>query len=771
MQIIGVIFNVFFLFILLMMMGFGFLFGMWRKLRSLGGLLLGVLLLIIFINPIANKLVSINLPGVNDTITNIVIEAVSSEMANGAVISGDGELALLCNSIALSVAKIAVLFLGMLVVFAIIVPLNLIIVRIVAGRDKHEKTIGIRFAGLGIAAAEVLISFFLITLPIFGTTSLVMSYEDVLKQSEDTAEIIEIVEVIDNTIPNTITKIFGKKAPVSALGSLTKVKNKNGTINIFKEVTNAKPIVNIIIESESKYEGDFLAAAIDNKEELIEFIKETNILETFMPALLEILEADGSLEGIDINELKQIDFAADKVHIAEIISILLDFIEETELDFDNPELILANENLPTSLKGLGLSLKNTTFSDILLGFLQETLEDALSSMEGFEEITSVIDVNKIEKENLPNDLYQLGIIANTVYEMQNSGDDASLQIEGVKKLILAIFDFSLVKGNEEAIIDMLLEEADLKTYLKELGIEIKYNNIDWNIEKENLVNIIDAFIKVQNNIEDFDMNNFGEYLQDDAKKEIIVDFVNSLSKSALIGDEFIIEIIDTVVSNTDLNIDFSKFDYNKIESWEQEIEAILSLMNFISDGLDISNITKAELEEIILVATGEENKPCYVTSYLLGSIINNALQEILDEKGYSDFEKEHDLTDPVVLRGAANEIVTIIELSKKLNIEQDFEDMTIEDIKDICDDFASLDLENSTITTTVIQSVVNQSGVNITEEEILSADLEKEAEVLEDILTTIQANNGEIDIDEIIKKAEEEDAVIILAIIESFMKK
>ena len=36
----------------------------------------------------------------------------------------------------------------------------------------------------------------------------------------------------------------------------------------------------------------------------IEFIKNTNILETFMPAVLEILEANNSLEGIDIDEFK-----------------------------------------------------------------------------------------------------------------------------------------------------------------------------------------------------------------------------------------------------------------------------------------------------------------------------------------------------------------------------------------------------------------------------------------------------------------------------------
>ena len=114
MQIIGIIFNVFFLFILVLMMGFGFLFGMWRKLRSFGGLLLGVILLIILMNPIANGIVNTELPFIDKSITGLVVEVISQEVASGAVIAEDGELALLCSSIALSAAKIIVLFVGML---------------------------------------------------------------------------------------------------------------------------------------------------------------------------------------------------------------------------------------------------------------------------------------------------------------------------------------------------------------------------------------------------------------------------------------------------------------------------------------------------------------------------------------------------------------------------------------------------------------------------------------------------------------------------------
>ena len=293
------------------------------------------------------------------------------------------------------------------------------------------------------------------------------------------------------------------------------------SLNIYKEISNAKPIIKIALEAESKYEGDFLSAAIDNREELINFIKETNILETFMPAVLEILEASDSLEGVDIEELKKIDFSTDKAYIADMLSVLFDFIEETELDFENPEALLGNENLPTALKGFGEALKDTTFLDLLLGVLQNALDDALVSAEGLESLTEILDVTKIERENLSSDLYQLGVIANAIY---NSGilEEADLlsKPEELKKLINAVLDFSLVKGNEAEIIDTLLETANLKEALVELGVEINYENIDWNTEKVKLGNIIDAIADANKNIENFNFENVTQdVLSNDKNKE------------------------------------------------------------------------------------------------------------------------------------------------------------------------------------------------------------------------------------------------------------
>ncbi len=770
MQIIGIILNIFFIFILLLMMGFGFLFGMWRRLRSLGGLLIGVLLLIILINPIANGIVNMNLPFVGESITDLVIELVSNEMANGALIAENSELALLCNSIALSVAKIAVLFIGMLIVFAVIVPLNLIILRIVLGPDKHEKNIGIRFAGMGIATAEVLIGFFLVTLPIFGTTSLIMSYEDVLAQNNDTVEVIEVVETVDNAIPNKITKIFGKKAPVNALGSLTKAKNKNGTINIYKEISNAKPIIKIVLEAESKYEGDFLSAAIDNKEELINFIRETNILETFMPAILEILETNDSLEGVDIEELKKIDFSTDKAYIADMLSVLFDFIEETELDFKNPEALLGNENLPTALKGFGEALKDTTFLDLLLGVLQNALDDALASAEGLEALTEILDVTKIEKENLSSDLYQLGVIANSIYNVGILEENADLlsKPEELKKLINAVLDFSLVKGNEAEIIDTLLETANLKEALVELGIEINYENIDWNIEKVKLGNIIDAIAEANQNIENFNFENVGEYLSNDNERKYMINILNSLMDSSLIGNKFIVNIVTNLVNESDLGIDISKLDFNKVVSWENEITAIFELIDIVNSGeLDVTKLSEEELEKIVLTATGSKEEPTYITSFLLGTIINEELEVFLGQEEYANFIANHDLTNPDTLRSSVKDIITIIKISSVVEEIPSVEEWTEEEIKDFCDTVGSLDLKNGEVAATVIHGIVKEAGADVSLEEIVNADMEKEVEHLEEILTAIQSGTSEKEIEKLIEEAKK-DTTIIAAIIDKF---
>lgn len=773
MQIIGTILNIFFIVVLLLCMGIGFLSGMWKRLRSLVGLVIGILLLIILINPIAKGIVNMNIPGVGRTVTDIVMEELTSGMENGSVIPIDGEVALLCNSVALTLAKMAVLLIGTTLIFSIIVPITLIVARIIFGKDKHEKTLGIRFAGMGIAAVELLVGFFLITLPIFGTTSLIMRYEDVLKESDDTQEIIEVVEIIDNSVPGKIGKIFGPKAQINTLGAFTKTKNKNGTLNIYKEIYNAEPIVKVILEKDSKYEGDTLKAVIANKEEVIEFIKNTDILETFMPAVLEILEANESLDAEVITELKKIDLANDKTYLADILNVVLDFIEATELDLEDPTKILSNPALPNALKELGEALKETTFADLLLDLLQDTMDNALSeSQTDLSELLVVLDVTRIEKGNLPSDLYQIGVIANSIYNvgLLEENPDLLAKPEELKKLINAVLDISLVKGNEANIIDALLEMSGLKESLSELNVELNYTDINWEEEKVALGNIVDAIAAAHKNIPEFDFGKITEYIKNDKERGYIVKIISSLMESSLIGENFVTDFLFGEFNDVLPGVVLSEFDINKVQSWENELNAIFELVTLVEDGFDVENMTEAELQKIVLIAAGTKDEPCYLTSYILGSIINNALKETLSDNSYNEFIKNHDLTAPDDLRGSAKDIISIIALSKIVVEEPEFENWTDEEIKDLCDEVASLNIKDGTVTTTVLYEMINETGANVTKEEIINADLEKESAYLEDILKAIQTGKSDSEIEKIVEEVKE-NTTIISAIIDQIYEK
>ncbi len=773
MQIIGTILNIFFIVTLLICMGIGFLSGMWKRLRSLVGLVIGILLLIILINPIAKGIVNMNIPGVGRTVTDIIMEQLTSGMSNGSSIPFDGEVALMCNSVALTLAKMAILLIGTSIIFSVIVPLTLLVARIIFGKDEHEKTLGIRFAGLGIATAEFLIAFFLITLPIFGTTSLIMRYEDVLKESDDAQEIVEVVEIIDNSVPGSIGKIFGPKAQVNTLGAFTKTKNKNGTLNIYKEIYNAEPIVKVILEKDSKYNGDVLKAVIANKEDVIEFVKNTDILETFMPAVLEILEANGSLEKDVISELKKIDFVNDKAYLADILNIILDFIETTELDLENPTKILANPSLPNALKGLGEALKETTFMDLLLDLLQDTMDKALEeSQVDLSELLVVLDVTRIEKEKLSTDLYQIGIIANSIYNvgLLEGNPDLLAKPEELKKLINAVLDISLVKGNEANIIDALLEMSGLKESLAELNVEFNYTDINWEEEKVALGNIVDAIASAYQNIPEFDFNKITEYIKNDNEREYIVKIVSSLMESSLIGKNFVTDFLFGEFNDILPGVVLSEFDINKVQSWENELNAVFELVSVLEEGFDIEKMTEDELQKIILIASGTKENPCYLTSYILGSIINNALKEVLSDNSYNEFIKNHDLTNPSDLRRSTKDIVSIVALSKIVVEEPEFENWTDEEIKDLCDAVASLNTKDGTVTTTVLYEMINETGASVTKEEIINADLDKESAYLEDILKAIQTGKSNSEIEKIVEEAKE-NTTIISAIIDQLYEK
>lgn len=676
-EITGLVINILFIVSLIVAMVLGYFSGLWKKLRSVGGLFLGFALLLIFLTPLAKMVVNIDIPGEECTINEFLIETITKELENKEVILKGGELIQLSESITLSIAKLVVLLVGTTFVLAVIVPLNLIIWRLVLKKEERKPSIGFRFAGAGIAAVEVLVSFFFLMLPIYGVTTLVMSYEDVLKENENTKEIVESIEKIDNTIPNVLNKVFGKKMPTKALGKFTKVKNENGTINIFQELLEAKTVVTIVIESENKYDGDILKSVIANREDLIEYIQNTKIIETFMPAIIEIVEASASMENVNFDDIKNIDFEKDKKYLAEMLDAILILLEDANLD--DPKSFLNNDNLPDSLKGIGEALQESTFGDIFLELIKTTIEEEVNKEDSIGDIMSILDITKIDKQNLPDDMYQIGVILNKIADMGLlDNQDIEYETEDLKELIESVFELSIIEGSEQDIFD------------------------------------------------------------------------------------FIIDIID-------VEIDLLGIDFNKVISWEKEIDTLINLTEILTGDIDIANMTESEIENIVLIAVGTEEEPCYIASYLLGTAINTALESFLGEDAYLEFHNTHDLTDPKILKASVKDIVSVVNLSKTIVEKDNVEDWTEEEIEDFCDTLSSVDVKTEEVTVTILQEIVKDVEVDITKEDIQNADMAKESEVLKEILTAMKDGTSDSEIEELIEKAKEE-TTIIAALIEKYFR-
>jgi hypothetical protein len=120
-EITGLVINILFIVSLIVSMVLGYFSGLWKKIRSVGGLFLGFALLLIFLTPLAKMVVNIDIPGEECTINEFLIETITKELENKEVILKGGELIQLSESITLSIAKVVVLLVGTTFVFAVIV--------------------------------------------------------------------------------------------------------------------------------------------------------------------------------------------------------------------------------------------------------------------------------------------------------------------------------------------------------------------------------------------------------------------------------------------------------------------------------------------------------------------------------------------------------------------------------------------------------------------------------------------------------------------------
>lgn len=694
-----IVFNVVSIIILGLMLLKGYMSGLWKSLVSLGILIVGMVILFILINPIGNSIVNPENSGViQDMINDMLVE-------EEAVMNP--EVADFILGLTAVIVKMFVLMIGMFLLICIIEPIISLIINSIVFKKKevnqedtensNKKPIGLRLGGLGVKAVQFFIVMMGLLLPLFAVNSLVLSYEDTLVENqvvdEETEEIFDTLNKLDKSFVkapvNAINGIFNTKLEVNMFSSTSIIKVGEQKINLIKEVYNAKSIVGLVLKHTGE-DGSVTELIIEGKEELADFIRESKLLETIYPLLINTIEQNNSLpedSAITYDDLKSIDFSKDKNSIADIIVIVGEYLEQNNIDLDDTSSLLADEQLPNFLKSIGEELADTTFMEVVTKLVQSLLDEAAVENPELSNLLELLDLTKIENDTISSDMYNVGLLLNKIEELgllDSEEIDILNNLDALEEMVNIALKLSIFKGSEEKFIIYIFENFEILE-----GYEIDINN----------------------------------------------------------------------------------FDFDLVVSWEAEIHALFNIIEKYLDESGELNFKVEDLKELSGLIKGPNGEPCYFANYIIGCIVKAELDKVVSDEIFEDIDDKYDLTDPEVFEEVTESLGAALEVGTSIEKMEDVENLTTEEITNICDTIANLDNYKSDLIYDLVVDLTDQKGINldITKEEFNDASLTKEAEVLEEVLMAINSNVSSEELDKLVEKAEEE-TVIIKAFIEQYIK-
>ena len=308
-----------------------------------------------------------------------------------------------------------------------------------------------------------------------------------------------------------------------------------------------------------------------------------------------------------------------------------------------------------------------------------------------------------------------------------------------------------------------------------------------NPELSNLLELLDL-TKIENDTISSDMYNVGLLLNKieelgllDAEEIDILNNLDALEEMANIAlklsifkgseEKIIIYIFENFEILEGYEIDINNFDFDLVVSWEAEIHALFNIIEKYLDESGELNFKVEDLKELSGLIKGPNGEPCYFANYIIGCIVKAELDKVVSDEIFEDIDDKYDLTDPEVFEEVTESLGAALEVGTSIEKMEDVENLTTEEITNICDTIANLDNYKSDLIYDLVVDLTDQKGINldITKEEFNGASLTKEAEVLEEVLMAINSNVSSEELDKLVEKAEEE-TVIIKAFIEQYIK-
>lgn len=569
---------------------------------------------------------------------------------------------------------------------------------------------------------------------------------DKLVELLETVEDIDTTEIIPLITPETLltaletdsTKLLVILQDVYAIGK-DKLQDENAEIDL-NSPENKQAIENIILNL-------FNVSLIKGHEEAL--------LRTLLSLemIKEYISVDDLFTGVEIN------WADEPQKIADIVLSVLPLINLKEMNFE--QIISDKETIKNIVTNVAKSDLIRKAGIALLANLYESESTKEDSMipEQLKSILNFDELKALTADEFANELINLVEIIYDLKEMDIlfGEEGASIDLsneEAITDIVERIFNVCVIKGNENEIIEFLLEEFELNAMLSEYGITLELNNIDWETEPANLAKVVTAIFNLGGgDISSIDFTTILEVNPETGERdqEMIKQIATVLDafNNSQIFEPVIFDVIDVLISNvaSDLEFDLSftsvEKELIKTKGWETEINATLKVYDIATEKLleaeDLTAIKGSDISEIMKEAG---------TSVIASKVLGTVLIEALGTNGYDKLPKnddgtyKYDFTDPTILTEQADNIGNLIDLANtmtNLNTdtmgEAETVDQFVEELRKI---------EENELAKEVINEVASEYlGIEI---DLSETDFNKEADVLSEVFDVYHEDPENFDI-------------------------
>lgn len=410
---------------------------------------------------------------------------------------------------------------------------------------------------------------------------------------------------------------------------------------------------------------------------------------------VQVLVASLKIENFDVKQIlfdekgnSKIDWSNEKNMIGQIVRIILEtYGSDLKDNIENPKKIIITLLESDSATQI---IEEITKSTLIEGFLTTYAYDFIQANEDLpEQLKGIFTKDaliKLYKEDLLSlvsiikNLYNTSLkeqIINLINEGKFNIDQIDLQDESMldtfKDSLITIFNFALIDGNEEIIIEYLIDLLNENN--PDLTIDAKSILYDDNLKPyinwDNEVSVLfDAIVELVDILgTDFSNIDF-EILQDKLlnSEEKIENFVESISKSEIIRSVVTQLLPNLLKQNDNLPEEIANFiTDDKMAllkdqtTFEKEMKLILSVINNIMD-LDLSDFESFTITEDNKVLLKET-----LTKLLDSVFIKDNEEELfrlfVDKTSFATILEENNITlDYENVTNWQNELTTSIDI-------------------------------------------------------------------------------------------------------------